>query len=144
MKKYIFLFFIIICMLIITGCENDKNKDLTCTKIAGENEEFILKYSFKEGKVYLLDWTLTAPGNPDVYGRPYYERELKKFNRIPGCTQAITENNETRHTLKQVCDLSKMSDQDIQTVYSTNRSSLETTRKETLDWHEQDTLTKCE
>lgn len=60
MKKLKYLTFTIASILILTGC-SAQNTDLTYSRVFGENDIHVYKYSFEDGKAYLFDLTLTAP-----------------------------------------------------------------------------------
>ena len=118
MKKLKYLPFTSYSILIITGCDA-QNTDLTCTRVFGEKDEHVYRYSFENGKAYLFDWAITLPatGISDV---STYEKEFKKINDVTGCTGRFTKNDDGSYTTQQVCNLSEMSDSDILALLKTN------------------------
>jgi len=142
MKKLIYRLFTISSILILTGC-GGQNTTLTCSKIFGENNKHVYKYSFKDGKAYLFDWTLTIPAT-DIADATTYEKEFNKINEVTGCTGRFTKNDDGSYTTHQVCDLSEMSDSDIKEVFMNTREELENTRKEIVKHFEYDEGMKCE
>jgi|GEM_PF-2884684 len=142
MYKYLTL--IVVCTLLLTGCgENDRNKTLTC--IVGLDEEKItMTYSFRDGRVYLLDWTINMQSNL-VEDSEIYRKMFLKINDIAGCTGTFTKNSDGTYTTNQICNLSKMSNEDVRAVYMQDKIDLEQTRQEIIDYYSTfDPRVKCE
>lgn len=142
MKKLNFRLITITSILILTGC-SAQNTDLTCTRVFGENDKHVFKYSFEDGKAYLFDWTLTTPAT-GIADATTFEREFNKINEVPGCTGRFTRNEDGSYTSQQVCSLKEMSDSDIKAVFMNTRKDLENTRKEIIKHYEYDEGMKCE
>lgn len=140
MKK---LLFIIAGILILTGC-GEQNKDLTCSKTFSDNNKHVFKYSFEDGKAYLIDMTLTMPAT-DIADATAYENEFNKINAVTGCTGRFTKNDDGSYTTHQVCNLSEMSDSDVKDVFMNNtRDTLEISRKDIIKNYEYDESISCE
>ena len=142
MKKSKYLLFIIAGILIITGC-GAQNTDLTCTRVFGEKDKHVYKYSFENGKAYLFDWAITVPAT-GIVDVTTFEKEFNKINDVTGCTGRFTKNDDGSYTSQQVCSLSEMSDSDIKAVFMNTREELENTRKEIIIHNEYDEGIKCE
>lgn len=142
MKKLKYLLFSIAGILILTGC-GAQNKDLTCSKTFSDNNKHVFKYSFEDGKAYLIDWTLTIPAT-DIADATLYENEFQKINAVTGCTGRFTKNDEDSYTTHQVCNLSEMSDSDVKDIFMNTRDTLEIARKDIIKNYEQDEAMKCE
>ena len=142
MKKSTYRLFTITSIFILAGC-SEQNADLTCTKIFGENDAIVSKYSFEDGEVYLFDTKITVPPtgieDPNVF-----QKEFNKINDITGCTGEFETNEDGSHTSQQVCNFNEMSDEDIQAVYMNTREDLQSTRKEIVKHFEYDEGMKCE
>lgn len=142
MKKSTYRLFTIASIFILAGC-SAQNADLTCTKIFGENDIIVSKYSFEDGKVYLFDTKITVPPtgieDPNVF-----QKEFNKINDITGCTGKFETNEDGSYTSQQVCNFNEMSDEDIQAVYLNTREDLQSTRKEIVKHFEYDDGMKCE
>ena len=142
MKKYMYLAGIILCFLLTTACTADQNKSLTCIKGSGE-DKITIKYSFKDGKAYLLDWTIDMP-NKAIENAVTYEAFFNKINDIKGCSGVFTKNGDGTYTTNQVCDLSKMTNEDVKAVYSQDKKELQQTRKKIINKHKElDSELKC-
>jgi hypothetical protein len=142
MKKLNYRLFTMASIFILTGCGGE-NAAVTCTKTFGENDKHVFKYSFEDGKAYLLDWAGTIPAT-DIADATIYEKEFNKINDVTGCTGKFTKNDDSSYTIQQVCDFNEMSDSDIQAVFMNSREDLENTRKEILKHYESDEGMKCE
>lgn len=142
MKKIKYLLFTITGILIITGC-GSQNKDLTCTRVFGENDKHVYTYSFKDGNAYLFDWTITTPAT-GIADATTFEKEFNKINAVTGCTGRFTKNDDGSYTSQQVCNLNEMSDSDIKAVFMNTREELENTRKDIIKNYEYDEGMKCE
>lgn len=142
MKNLKYSLFSIIGILILTGC-GAQNTDLTCTRVFGENDKHVYKYSFEDGKASVIDMTLTIPAN-NIADATAYENEFNKINNITGCTGRFTKNDDGSYTTNQVCNLNEMSDNDIKTVFMTSRDTLEIARKDIIKNNAYDEEMKCE
>lgn len=142
MKKLNYLLFTIAGILMITGC-GMQNTDLTCTRVFGENNKHVLKYSFEDGKAYVFDETFTTPAT-GIENETTYEKEFNKINAVTGCTSSFIKNDDGSYTSQQVCNLSEMSDSDIKAVYNITREDLESTGKEIIKHFKYDEDMKCE
>lgn len=135
------LFYLLTSLFLVTGC-SIQNTDLTCSKTFGENDQHVFKYSFKDEKAYLLDWTITIPAK-DIADASAYENEFNKINTINGCKGRFTINDNGSYTTHQVCNLSEMSDSDIKDVFMNDRDGLEISRKEIIKSYQHDEGMKC-
>ena len=142
MNKLKYLLFSISVTFMLAGC-GAQNKDLTCSKNFSDNNKHDFKYSFKDGKAYLIDMTLTIPAN-DILDATAYENEFKKINAVTGCTGSFTKNDDGSYTTHQVCNLSEMSDSDVKGVFMNTRDTLEIARKDIIKNYEHDEAMKCE
>jgi hypothetical protein len=136
------IFFLVMFVLLVAGCRVNGNADLTCTKIDGDYE-YIIAYSFRDGKAYLFDWTLTTPYSADS-DLELVENFAMQLNDIVGCSGSFTRNTNGTYTTNQICDLSKMTSEDVVAVYSQNKTELQTTRTEIIDGFKHDSAIICE
>lgn len=139
MKK---ILFVIAATLILTGC-GEQNKDLTCSKTFSDNDKHVFKYSFEDGKAYLIDMTLTIPAT-DIADATAYEKEFNKINTVTSCTGSFTKNEDGSYTTRQMCNLSEMSDGDIKDVFMNTRDTMEISRKDIIKNYEYDDDMACE
>jgi len=142
MNKLKYLFFTISVILMLAGC-GAQNKDLTCSKTFSDNNKHVFKYSFIDGKAYLIDMALTIPAN-EIADATVYENEFKKINAVTGCTGRFTKNDDGSYTTHQVCNLSEMSDSDVKDAFMNTRDTLEIARKDIIKNYEHDEAMKCE
>lgn len=134
--------FIIASIFVLTGCST-QNAALICTREFGENDRHVYKYSFENGKAYLLDLSLTAPIT-SIADVAAFEKEYLKINDVSGCTARVATNTDGSHTSQHVCNFKEMTDEDIQKVYSAAREDLQSSRKEIVKHFEYDEGMKCE
>lgn len=142
MKKFKYLLLSMAVILIVTAC-GAQDKDLTCSKTFGDNNKHVFKYSFKDGKAYLIDMTLTIPAN-GIADATSYENEFNKINAITGCTGRFTKNDDGSYTTHQVCNLSEMSDSDVKNAFMNTRDTLEIARKDIINNYAYDEDMTCE
>ena len=142
MKKFKYRLFPITVILILAGC-GAQNSVLTCSKTFGENDKHVFKYSFENGKAYLIDMTLTIPAS-NLADATTYENEFNKINTVTGCTGRFTKNDDGSYTTNQMCDLSKMSDRDVKDVFMNTRDTFEIARKDIIKNYEHNQAMKCE
>ncbi len=142
MKKSTYRLFSIASIFILAGC-SAQNADLTCTRIFGENDSHVSKYSFEDGKAYLFDTMITVPAT-GIEDPIIFQKEFNKINDITGCTGRFETKEDGSHTSQQVCNFNEMSDEDIKAVYMDKREALQNTRKEIIKHYEYDEGMKCE
>lgn len=142
MKELKYLLFIICGISILVGC-GAQNQDLTCSSTFSDNDKYVFKYSFKDGKAYLIDMTLTIPAT-DIADATAYENEFNKINSVTGCTGRFTKNDDGSYTTHQVCNLSEMSDSDVKDVFMNTRDTFEISRNDIMKNFEHDEDMKCE
>lgn len=121
---------------------------LTCTQDSTINDKSILKYTFMDGRLDTISTTHIIK-DEDITDEESYRKEFNKINDVTGCWGDFTKNTNlsgvVSYTAVKGCDLSKMSDNDIQTIYKTDRDLLEQTRDEIINNHKKDNPTmKCE
>lgn len=126
----------------LAGC-GAQNKDLTCSKTFSDNNKHVFKYSFIDGKAYLIDMALTIPAN-EIADATVYENEFKKINAVTGCTGRFTKNDDGSYTTHQVCNLNEMSDSDVKDVFMNTRDTLEIARTDIIKNYKHDEAMKCE
>jgi hypothetical protein len=126
----------------------DKQKEscystLTCTKTFAENDKQLFVYSFFDGKVYRVDTTITIPTD-QIANEETYKKELMEINDIKGCGVTFQKQNDTTYVTTQMCNISNMSNSDVEKVYSVSKKSMEQTRTEIIDKysHEKDMICK--
>ena len=141
MKKYRNLL-LLVAIIILTGCSTNSEIDLTCTKIYDDNSEQIFYYSFESDKVYSIKITLTIP-ETEMSGVESYKTEFLKINDVDGCNGSFITNEDNSFTTIQSCELSKMSDSSIKSLFLIDREAIEISRKEVIANYYIDSQVTC-
>lgn len=81
--------------------------------------------SFNEGYLETISSTLVMEGN---FNEP--EEDVLDLNNTAGCYEKKIENKDQTLTVTRTCNLSQMSDEDINRVYGQTRDKLKLTKKE--------------
>lgn len=115
---------------------------LTCTKTIAENNKQSFEYFFFDGKVYRLHTTLTIPAE-QIADEEAYKEELIEINDIKGCAVTFNKHNDIMYVTK-MCNISNMSNSDVENVYSVSKKSMEQTREEIIDKYSNDKDMVCE
>lgn len=116
---------------------------LTCTKTLAEDDKQSFNYSFFDGKVYRIDTTITIPAN-QIANEETYKKELMEINDVKGCGVTFYKQNDTTYATIQMCNISNMSNSDVEKVYSVSKKSMEQTRAEVINSYSQDKDMICE
>lgn len=116
---------------------------LTCTKTLAENDRQSIDYTFYDGKLVRIFTTLTIPVD-QIKDKETYKNEFMKINDINSCGGIFKKLNETTYLTSQGCNISKMSNSDVEKIYSTSKKSLEQTRNEIIDSYSNDKDMVCE
>ncbi len=110
---------------------------LTCTKTFAENDKQSFDYFFFDGKVYRIDTTITIPAE-QIANEETYKKELIEINDIKGCGVTFVKQNDTTYVIRQMCNISNMSNSDVEKVYSASKKAMEQTRTEITDKYSHD------
>ena len=98
------------------------NEYLNCTSISNSNNgAYIL---FKEGYLDTIENTEFLDKKDN-----YEEDNILNLNNTKGCYETQTENKDKTYTITRSCNLSLMSDDDIERVYGQTRETLKLTKK---------------
>lgn len=143
MNNFFKLTIALLSVLLLTACATNSNEDLICKTKFANNDEQTFKYLFKDGKAYSIKITILIP-KKQIADPNKYEKEFNKINEIKGCNGTFENKNDEMYQTIQTCDLTKMTDAEIMSVYSVSRDKLEQTRTELLNLYENsDTQTTC-
>ena len=115
---------------------------LTCTKEYAENDVHTFDYTFYDDKLISMGTHLLIPID-HIDDETSYEKEIIKFNETSGCGSLMTQVDEKTYSLTQVCNITKMSDDDVEKIYSTSKKSLPKTKEEIIDTYSHDKDIKC-
>lgn len=137
---------IFLCILILaglTGCSWKSNETLSCTKDFEDGTKHTFNYSFKDGKVYKMQWVVKTPilGDFDAEG---YKAIFNRINEVNGCEGEFTLNDDKSYTTVETCDYSVMTDEELDTVFMSDRASLTQTRNQILKGFSSDSDIVCE
>lgn len=128
----------------LLGNKKEKNcrTSLTCTKEFAENDAHYFDYTFYDNKLISMSTNLLIPVDY-VDDETSYEKEIIKFNETNGCGSVFTQVDEKRYSLTKVCNITKMSDDDIKKIYSTSKKDLPKTKEEIRNTYSHDKDIKC-
>ncbi|MDD4809516.1 MAG: hypothetical protein PHP12_05745 [Bacilli bacterium] len=110
---------------------------LTCTKTFTENDKQSYDYLFFDDKLYRIDTTITIPAD-QIVDEEVYKKELMEINDVKGCGVTFQKQNDTTYVITQMCNISNMSNSDVEKVYSASKKSMEQTKTEVIDSYSQD------
>lgn len=110
---------------------------LICTKTFTENDKQSYDYIFFDDKLYRIDTTITIPAD-QIVDEEVYKKELMEINDVKGCGVTFQKQNDTTYVITQMCNISNMSNSDVEKVYSASKKSMEQTKTEVIDSYSQD------
>ena len=100
---------------------------LSCTKELSNSDEEIQKYSFFDGKLYLIEKILKNKKETKD------QEEFIKLNSIKGCAITSLKEEDNQYITTQICNIFNMSNEDIKNLYLKDKKELVKTKEEVLD-----------
>lgn len=105
---------------------------LKCTKTFSRYDKHEYYYEFFDKKLHRVTTILTIPIE-DVEFIETYMEEFNKINNNKNCYGKVSEKDDYSYETVQTCNILKMTDEEVMSIYSTSKNSIVKSKEKIID-----------